>query len=550
MFCDISWHPIYLIFTNEAPQLLYYSHIPASVISLIIGLFVYKNNKNLVSKILLTIAVLFTLWSIFSLFIWVNDLSNIMSFIWSFFGVLTALLFLSSIYFTHVYITKKDVSIWTKSVWLLLLLPLIIFIKYSAPEFDLAYCEVVENSYYTYYYYLIGLISFIWIISFSVFSFFKTKEVSERKQITYLTIGISAFLVFFSISGFFASYIGNFELEQYGLFGMVVFMAYLAFLIVRFKAFDIKLIGAQALVWALVILVGSQFLFIQTNINRVLTAITLVLSAIMGMIIVRGVKKEIIQRKHIEKIAGELKIANEGQENLIHVMNHQIKGFFGIARNIFAELLQTDDYGKMPEEAKPLLEKGLESTSSGVDYVQEILKGSSATKGVLQYDMKPIDIKTLVSDLLVDQKGIAEKKSLSFTSEISLGDFNTIGDKTHLREAFKNLITNAIKYNDYNDPNRGIKIFLTEKSHKIIFSVSDTGIGIAEEDKARLFTAGGKGKNSTKYNVESSGFGLAFVKGVALAHKGDVGFKSNAPEKGTTFFIELPIQKVIVNKTN
>jgi len=229
---------------------IYYSHIPVSFISLFIGFFVFsKSKKTLISRLLLIISILFSIWIISNLIVWVSPNSVLVSFVWSFFGILTALLFLSSIYFTYVYVTKKDVSIWIKSIWLILLLPLILFIKQYYSSFDYDYCEVIENSTYTYYYYFLGLISLIWIIIFSIYQYNREKNIQDKKQILFLSIGISSFLVFFNTAGFFASYFGNFVLEEIGLFGMVIFMAYLAFLIVRFKAFDIKLIGAQALVW-------------------------------------------------------------------------------------------------------------------------------------------------------------------------------------------------------------------------------------------------------------------------------------------------------------
>ena len=379
-----------------------------------------------------------------------------------------------------------------------------------------------------------------------IFSFIKkiiskniTKE--EKKEAIYLFFGIFLFLVSFLVIWQFADLYDSFNTEQYGLFGMTLLLAVVSFLIVRFKAFDIKLIGAQALVWALVILIGSEFFFVESLTNQVLVGVTLVISSILGLILVRSVKKEVAQREHIEKIAGELKIANKGQENLIHIMNHQVKGFFGIARNIFAELLEGDDYGHMPDESKPLLEKGLESTSTGVDYVQEILRGFNAEKGLLSFESKPINIKDIVLKLLSEQKDIAVKKGLKFESNIEDGEYNINGDGSQLREAFKNLITNGIKYNDYTYPERGIIVNLSSKDKKITFSVKDTGIGISEEDKPNLFKAGGMGKNSLKFNADSSGFGLSTVKGITEAHGGSVGYKSNEPEKGTTFFIEIPI---------
>ena len=246
--------------------------------------------------------------------------------------------------------------------------------------------------------------------------------------------------------------------------------------------------------------------------------------------LINGVRKEVRQRE-------ALAIANAGQESLIHAMNHQIKGYLGKGRAIFAELL-TGDYGSMPETAKPMLEEGLSQSAKGVDYVQGILRGASAANGLLPYDMKSVDLKNLVLDVIAHQKPVAESKGLLFTSNITDDEYNIVGDATQLEEAFRNLIENAIKYNS---PSGAVTVTLARDNKEIIFSVKDAGVGVAEDVKSRLFTAGGRSKDSTKYNADSSGFGLAFVKGVIESHKGNVGYKANVGEKGTTFFAKLPI---------
>ena len=184
-------------------------------------------------------------------------------------------------------------------------------------------------------------------------------------------------------------------------------------------------------------------------------------------------------------------------------MNHQIKGYLGTARNIFAELGQSNDYGEMPEASKPLLSKGLEEMAAGVDYVQGILRSNSAQSGAMPYTFVPIDIKKIVNDLVSKQKEIAEKAGLSFESKIDEGDYAIQGDATMLEEAFKNLITNAIKYNN---PNGNVSVTLSRNEGKILFSVKDAGIGISADDAKRLFKPGGVGQNSIHYNVEASGF--------------------------------------------
>jgi len=350
------------------------------------------------------------------------------------------------------------------------------------------------------------------------------------------------FLLSFLVAGYVAEQTYIFMYEAAGLFGMVVFMAFLAYLIVKFKTFNIKVLGAQVLIITIVILVGAQFFFIRNNTNRILTATTLIIAGVVGYNLIRSVKREVEQRERIEKLAGELAVSNEklkevnqGQSSLIHFMNHQIKGRFGNIKNIFAELL-TDDYGTMPPATMPLIQKGLDESNIGVMYVTNILKGASAEKGTLQYEMKPIDVKTITEEVFSKEKEYAKKKGLQFDLNIESGDYGMSGDSIQLGEAIRNLIDNSINYT----PTGSVTVNLSLKDGKILLKVIDTGVGITQEDKERLFKAGGRGINSLKVNVNATGYGLVFVKNVAVAHKGRVWVDSAGHEKGSTFYLELP----------
>lgn len=241
----------------------------------------------------------------------------------------------------------------------------------------------------------------------------------------------------------------------------------------------------------------------------------------------------------------DLEAANKWKESLIHAMNHQIKGYLGVARNVFAELLGTS-YGQMPEQSKPLVTHGFEEMGKGVEYVQGILNSISAQNGMLLYEMKPVDLKALISDLVSKQKEDAEKAGLSFESTIADGDYTVSGDATKLEETFKNLIINAILYNN---PNGSIAVTLSRIDQKILFVVKDTGIGISKADQERLFKPGGMGKDSIKHNTNASGYGLAFVEPVIKEHQGKIWYETEVG-KGTTFFVELPVDRPLAVSAN
>ena len=96
---------------------------------------------------------------------------------------------------------------------------------------------------------------------------------------------------------------------------------------------------------------------------------------------------------------------------------------------------------------------------------------------------------------------------------------------------------NSIKYTREGS----IKISLSKKENgRIFFVIKDTGVGITPEDKKNLFMEGGRGKDSVKINVDSTGYGLYSVKLIVEAHKGKVWAESEGLNQGSSFFVELP----------
>ena len=375
--------------------------------------------------------------------------------------------------------------------------------------------------------FLLFWFAYVFYASLLLFERFKISEGLDRSRIKFIFFG-----TVFGFLGGSTNFFMWYHIPVPPIFNIFVsvYVAMTAYSIVRFKSFDIKLIGAQALVWALVITIGSEFFFVSDVTDKILISITLVISSGIGLLLIRSVKKEVLLRENLET-------ANAGQANLIHIMNHQIKGYLGKNKDIFAELL-TDDYGAIPEAAKPLVEKGLEEADAGVKYVTDILRGASAENGTLPYDMQKIDFKNIVTDVAGKEKEIAEKKGLKFDLAIADGDYSITGDTVQLGEALRNLMENSIYYT----PAGNIWANLARRADKIIFSIKDTGVGVKAEDKPKIFKAGGVGKDSIKINIKSSGYGLAFVKGVVEAHHGRVWFESAGEGKGSTFFMELPVK--------
>lgn len=246
--------------------------------------------------------------------------------------------------------------------------------------------------------------------------------------------------------------------------------------------------------------------------------------------------------KQVDSLNKDLETANvslqnliKQRESLVHLVTHKVKGSFTHSKYIFAGMLD-GSFGALTPELKMMAEKGLQSDNTGIETVDLVLNAANLQKGSVKYEMKTIDLKDLVLKVLSEKKISIEMAKLQLENNIKDDTYNVAGDCFWLKEAISNLIENSIKYTKEGKISVGMK----KKDGKIIFSVRDTGIGIAEEDKKNLFTEGGRGKDLVKINVDSTGYGLYSVKLIVEAHHGRVWAESEGAGKGAAFFIELP----------
>lgn len=238
----------------------------------------------------------------------------------------------------------------------------------------------------------------------------------------------------------------------------------------------------------------------------------------------------------LARLKQELEQINAQQEALIHFIGHEVKGFLAKDEGAFASLFE-GDFAPLPDQLKPFVQQALIESRRGADSVANILKASNLKKGTVTYSKAPFDFKALVSDAVEKEKSRAEHKRLNLSVHIEEGEYTVNGDKAQISDhVLRNLIDNAINYT----PSGSVTVSLRKGGSKILFSVKDTGVGITAEDKARLFTEGGHGKNSQTINAHSTGYGLYIAKQITEAHGGTIRAESEGEGKGSEFIVEFP----------
>jgi len=167
-------------------------------------------------------------------------------------------------------------------------------------------------------------------------------------------------------------------------------------------------------------------------------------------------------------------------------------------------------------------------------FLTDILILTRAESGNLRCQLEPLDIEAFCLNLVEDFQFINKNNTpIKFVSQGLM--IRPYLDEKLLYSILSNLLLNAIKYSP---TGAGISLILWKDSDRIVFQVRDHGIGIAEEDRGKIYEPFYRGQNVE--NIIGTGLGLAVVKKCVELHRGEIALDSQV-DKGTSFTVKLPI---------
>lgn len=535
----------FLVFSqNIFDPFIYYSHLLPAALSLLLGIFIFaKNPKSLLARILLFITAGFAAWSFFDLILWATDKPHFTMSFWSTINLIEVFIYAGSLYFLQVFITKRDTSLRSKLIILLPLVPVILLTptNLSLSEFDLSNCwrEASEGP-LTRYNYIIEIGYVVTIILYGMRAWArKGSKKEDKRRIALVTTGVVLFLLTLAWGNIVGSISDSWQVAQWGLFGMPVFVAFLSYLIVKYEEFDVRLVGAQALVTAITLLVASEFFFVTSFGNRVLVGVTLVVSLGAGMALVRSVEREIKQREELEKATKalgeantELKKADQLKSEFLSFASHDLKSPVSKMKQ-WASLIH-DGTITEKEQITDTLFKIKTTGDRALRLVDEFLNIRKIEEGKMEFAFEEKDIVAFTKDVVNDFQPIAKEKKLDLKFDSSAKEALTKIDTIKIRQVIENLVDNALKYTEKGSVDVSIK----DEQKSVLISVKDTGPGIDPKIIPSLFAQFKRAPGETK-KIKGTGLGLYIAKQIVLEHKGEVWAESEGEGKGSTFFVRL-----------
>lgn len=244
-------------------------------------------------------------------------------------------------------------------------------------------------------------------------------------------------------------------------------------------------------------------------------------------------KIELKEKSLIEE--KDLEAANWTKKGLIINMSHELRTPLNSIIG-FSDLLLEGAFGSLNTRQSKYVSNILISGKSLLEIINNLLDISRLEAGESALNYENVDVASLIGEVRMSLLSFASNKKISI--EVKVDSLENIrADRIKLRQILYNLMNNAIKLT----PEKGsINVGALKKERIIEVKVSDSGIGLSEEDRERIFMPFTQADLSTTRRYGGAGLGLYIAKNFIDLHGGKIWVESNL-EKGNTFIFTLPV---------
>ncbi len=294
----------------------------------------------------------------------------------------------------------------------------------------------------------------------------------------------------------------------------------------------------------LVIVLLSKIPLTGSWYNALPDIIVFLLALVLGIILIKSVRKEVEQRERLEVLTTQLEEKNRQLEKLdrlksqfLSFASHQVKTPMAVVKG-YAELIIDGSMGRVNEKVKGSARKIKEVADRLMGLVSELLDMRKIEEGKMTYDLQPVNLAALAEAHVRELKGMAKEHGLEL-GFISTGkDVMVNADMLKVQQVIQNLIDNAIKYT----PKGWIRVEVVHEAGLAKFSVKDSGLGMSEELQGQLFEQFMRDQNARKL-IQGTGLGLYIAKQIIEGHGGKIWAKSEGEGKGSEFGFSLDLLK-------
>lgn len=218
--------------------------------------------------------------------------------------------------------------------------------------------------------------------------------------------------------------------------------------------------------------------------------------------------------------------------DVAHKLRNRMNSIHG-----FVELVASGHVGKVTPRQRQLLSYAHSSSMELMEYIENIVYLSRNDPSGLALNAEPIEPALLLEEVEQHLALEADIADVVIVRDVPPDLPEIPGDRMRIRQALLNLATNAVKFTS---PGGVVRLEARREGDTLLFAVVDSGIGIAPEDQPHVFERDYQSERTARSGKSGGGLGLAAARAIVEQHEGTIWF-TTAVDKGTTFFIRLPI---------
>jgi signal transduction histidine kinase len=240
--------------------------------------------------------------------------------------------------------------------------------------------------------------------------------------------------------------------------------------------------------------------------------------------------------REIEAKGRELEVASRHKSQFLANMSHELRTPLNAILG-YTELLNDGIYGDLPQKAGDVMTRIDRSGKHLLGLINDVLDLSKIEAGQLELTLADYSLQEIVHAVLTQVEALASEKGLTLHVNVAPSLPPGRGDERRLAQVLLNLVGNAIKFTDVGS----VRIAAYRDGDAFVVSVTDTGPGITEADRQRIFEEFQQADSSSTRKKGGTGLGLSIAKRIVELHGGRIWVESTFG-RGSTFSFQVPVR--------
>lgn len=246
-----------------------------------------------------------------------------------------------------------------------------------------------------------------------------------------------------------------------------------------------------------------------------------------------------LSQQAVEEMRRADRLKSQFLANMSHELRTPLNSIIG-----FSKVILKGIDGPITELQRQDLTSIYNSGQHLLGLINDILDLSKIEAGKMELQFSEVNLGDLINSVMSTAIGLVKDKPITLHHHVPADLPTVIADATRIRQVLLNFLSNAAKFTEEGSITVEAKVIEGPKgTPEIMVTVTDTGIGIAEEDRAKLFQPFSQVDDSPTRRTGGTGLGLSICRSFVEMHGGRIGLLWSEVGKGSTFFFTLPVPK-------